>query len=339
MIFEERYVKWLVNEAKTKYKDDIALIVLYGSYQTKTHEEGSDVDVFFVPKSDAGWSFSKTFIYNNVGYDIFGMSWDRLDRISELEEDILPLLGHSTIIYADSDENRLKFYDLRKKMILNLNNDEKINKVIDIKLENALNHLIEYKKNTRELLYLYQIILDLSHVVLFGHHSYLKKGLKDLMFVLDELGEIAFKQRILQIIYNKENRFEKTQLLVKDYFAKYNKEIDCQKEPNIEKFDCVRLKNVGAWFEEFTSNFRKAERAENSNNPWQMFLTLAAMQKEFQCVKDIFRPFKLDIFHEFNPDNLSTHLNEVLTLERGMKHILNEKKVKLNIVDDSFLNE
>ena len=40
----------------------------------------SDVDCYFIPKTERAYSFARTFMIEGVGYDIYPMSWERLEE-------------------------------------------------------------------------------------------------------------------------------------------------------------------------------------------------------------------------------------------------------------------
>lgn len=59
-------------ERVERCRDDVDLLLLYGSYLTGDAGPRSDVDLCFVPATERGWQVAETFIYQRVGYDLFG---------------------------------------------------------------------------------------------------------------------------------------------------------------------------------------------------------------------------------------------------------------------------
>lgn len=72
MIFEmtvnDKIINWIVNRAEKYYAEDIALILIYGSYVNGTANAKSDVDCYFIPRTERGYQFAADFIkeYLNV---------------------------------------------------------------------------------------------------------------------------------------------------------------------------------------------------------------------------------------------------------------------------------
>ena len=58
-------VAWVKSQAAA-YRSDIALIAVYGSYINGTAGERSDVDMYFVPRTERAMEFARTFIIGGV---------------------------------------------------------------------------------------------------------------------------------------------------------------------------------------------------------------------------------------------------------------------------------
>ncbi|HSN43820.1 MAG TPA: nucleotidyltransferase domain-containing protein, partial [Propionibacteriaceae bacterium] len=64
--------------------EGVALAAVYGSFGTPAQSETSDVDIFFVPSTPDGAAASMQVIVDGVGYDLWPVSWARLERIADL---------------------------------------------------------------------------------------------------------------------------------------------------------------------------------------------------------------------------------------------------------------
>ena len=89
----DQLVRWLRERAAGAFAGELSLVVSYGSHWNGTAGPLSDVDCYFVPKTERGQEFGGQFILQGVGYDIFPMSWERLGNIARLEESLAPLVG------------------------------------------------------------------------------------------------------------------------------------------------------------------------------------------------------------------------------------------------------
>lgn len=87
-------VDWVVRKIQKDYKDDISLLLTYGSYENGTANLLSDVDFYFIPKTKNAYKLCKTFIVEGVGFDLFPMSWERVEGLAGLNECLTPCLGN-----------------------------------------------------------------------------------------------------------------------------------------------------------------------------------------------------------------------------------------------------
>jgi predicted nucleotidyltransferase len=96
----DRLVAWIRAAAERDFPEDVAVVALYGSYVTGTGGPRSDIDCFFIPRTERGRGFARTFIIDGIGYDIFPMSWERVEGLADLREPLVPLLGDSVVLFA-----------------------------------------------------------------------------------------------------------------------------------------------------------------------------------------------------------------------------------------------
>lgn len=115
-----RLVDWIRATAERDFRDDVALVVLYGSYVTGTAGPHSDIDCFFIPRSERGVALARTFIIGGIGYDIFPLRWERVEGLADLREPLLPLLGDSVVLVAASPAELERFDRLRARLRANL---------------------------------------------------------------------------------------------------------------------------------------------------------------------------------------------------------------------------
>ena len=120
MTNNDRLIRWIQRRAEG-FRGDIAVIAAYGSYINGTANPRSDVDCYFVPKTERGGKFAATFILAGVGYDIFPMNWARLERIADLRDPLTPLVGDVRLLYCDTEADLERFGRLQQALRDNLN--------------------------------------------------------------------------------------------------------------------------------------------------------------------------------------------------------------------------
>ena len=62
-------IKWAINRIEDNYKDDVSLLLSYGSYVNGTANSLSDVDFYFIPKTERAYELCTTFIVESVGFE------------------------------------------------------------------------------------------------------------------------------------------------------------------------------------------------------------------------------------------------------------------------------
>lgn len=177
----DKVIEWIVNKVKSEYADDVSLVLLYGSYINGTANSKSDVDCYFIPKTERGYNLGIGFIIDGVGYDLFPMSWDRITRIADLQECLLPLVGDVRVIYCGDSRDLERFKGIQSKLHGNLVNDEYVKDIAQKKCEDA-NRMCEQLKLGGSLSEIRKIaghvIMTLADAVAIYNHDYFHFGLK-----------------------------------------------------------------------------------------------------------------------------------------------------------------
>ena len=121
---DKELIEWAVEKIKKDYKEDVALLIgQKGACKIPTDEQNVAFD-FYVPCTDRGYQLAQTFIIEDMGYDLFPMSWERLEGIADLNETITFALANGVILYARTKEDEKRFLalqDLLKKRLDNPN--------------------------------------------------------------------------------------------------------------------------------------------------------------------------------------------------------------------------
>ena len=177
----DKVVQWIANKVKTEYADDISLVLLYGSYINGTANNKSDVDCYYIPKTERGYNLGIGFIIDGVGYDLFPISWERVERIADLQECLLPLVGDVQVIYCGDSCDLERFKNVQTKLHSNLDNDEYVKGIAQKRCEDA-NRICEQLKLGGSLSEVRKmaghVIMTLADAVAIYNHDYFHFGLK-----------------------------------------------------------------------------------------------------------------------------------------------------------------
>lgn len=112
---DRRIMDWAIEEAKTKYADNVALILYHDSYRL-----GEDRTVYYPSHivSDGGplSGIARTVMVDGLGYDFFEQPWEAFERMAEGRGGYPTTLADSEIAYARSEEDLQRFLSLREKL-------------------------------------------------------------------------------------------------------------------------------------------------------------------------------------------------------------------------------
>ena len=93
----------LIDKIKKDYASDVALVVIMGSTLYGDTHSRSDLDLYFVPKTERGNRLALTFIVDGIGFDFWAIPWDRLERIANHDERLASIITEGKVIYCASD--------------------------------------------------------------------------------------------------------------------------------------------------------------------------------------------------------------------------------------------
>lgn len=175
-------VDTLLKRIEKKYKNDISLVVCYGSYITGSAYPSSDIDFFFIPKTKKGYEMSLQFIIDNIGYDFWPLSWERAERIANFEEPMTSIIADGVAIYYGDSNDRKRFELLKEKIKASTNPENKA--VLLNRSEKTLNEAkslffdMDNKGNDYEAVssHCAKIMGMLLNVMALNNSTYIKKA-------------------------------------------------------------------------------------------------------------------------------------------------------------------
>jgi predicted nucleotidyltransferase len=246
----------IVEKIEASYSEDISLLICYGSYVTGEYAGMSDIDFFFVPKTNRGYKLGHQFILNNIGYDLWPVSWGRLNNISNLEDQPASILIDGKVLFASSTDDLRKLDDLRNNFKQNLSNDAVVRKMSTKYVERAKAIYFGLQNHESEVFFVEAInaveALLIAIAILNG--TYIKKGLKKIENELDRLPMVpaGFLENHSKMI--RTNNKTKVQQIVNIQIVEREKIWKSKFNPDKKKVDPSEM--VG-FYEEFKSTYNK----------------------------------------------------------------------------------
>ena len=81
----KKLIDMVIERVKRDFPDEIEFIGLTGSFSKNDFHEKSDLDLIILNNTDKGWGIAESFIFDDVGYDIYCASWDNVAKITDMQ--------------------------------------------------------------------------------------------------------------------------------------------------------------------------------------------------------------------------------------------------------------
>lgn len=297
----DKIVKWIVSKVNMEYADDISLVLIYGSYINGSANSKSDVDCYYIPKTERGYNMAVDFIIDGVGYDIFPMSWERVAGIADLRESLSPLVGDVQVIYCGDSCDLERFKEIQSKLHSNLANDEYVKDIARKRCEDA-SRMCEQIKRSGSLPEVRKIaghvITTLADAVAIYNHDYFHFGLKKQYENLESNfpgipGNIVTGYKQVVTALNQNEVKDRTVDLLKNV-CNYM-QITVESQGDIISNEATVAEAINAsWlaglYEEISSTFNKIYVCCESGNYILAFLSAVCLQRELDDAKEAGSP-------------------------------------------------
>lgn len=312
-----------IEKIRQDYADDISLVVVMGSYVFNDIHDRSDLDIFFVPKTERGYKLGFTFIIDEIGFDLWPISWERLEGIAHHKERITSIITDGKILYSSSPEDLRRFEELIEAAGNTQDRKQCLEKALGVfdesyKMIDHLTNQTELSGARRQAILLLNNIAHtlslLNGIPIRRGRSRLKKEvmemtlipedfslLYDTVFSSDQLDDI--KRDLLHLMKNTEKLIQEE----KDNLLK--------KSPVKDVFD--------GFFEELINCYNKIEHAFEINDPKTCLFAACEIHEEIDHALDYCSgkdPQLPDILEAYDPD----HLEGILMKSREHKKLFTE---------------
>lgn len=316
----DNIVKWIVNKVSAEYADDVSLVLIYGSYVNGTANSKSDVDCYYIPKSERGYDLAVSFIIDGVGYDIYPIPWERVERIADLLDNMSPLVGDAEIVYFNSAEDVKRFKAMQARLASNLLNDKYVKEIAAMRCKEAgklcamlnRNHNNNHNHSESEIRKTAGfVIMTLADAVAVYNNEYyhfgLKKQFEDLRDNIPNVPRnIADGYRSVVEAADIGDVIKCTMTLFKDVCAYLNvtaalPEVSGQKNQAVNNVDASSLALL---YEEISSTFNKIYVCCEAGNYISAFLSAVCLQRDLDDAKEAGCP-DYDLLSGFNYKELN----------------------------------
>ena len=332
----EMIVDWAINKIQKQYKGDVSLLLTYGSYENGTSNPLSDVDFYFIPKTDHAYELCKTFIVEGIGFDLFPMSWERVAGLAEINEFLTPCLANVKILYCDSEEDKIRFEELQNRLRENLNNKQfmldKAFKQIEMGMDAYTTMIFEDDINEVRTL-AGEMVMFLSDSVAYANQTYFKRGLKTQLEDIKNIGGIPndfvlLYESVIKSISQSEIKKYCYKMIknTKDFLSsKVEKSINEKKKTNYEE--------LAGMYEEGISTWNKIYVCCDSGNAVLAYISGVCLQRELNVVSREYGLNKFDLMGAYSANKLEQFRNRAMDIQKEFVKIIEENGVNIEAYD------
>jgi hypothetical protein len=357
MTDNNRLTDWVIHKIKTKYSDDVALLVAVEGASVNGDGHGEAFD-YFVPATDRGNQLGQTFIIGDVGNDLYPRSWERCERTANLEDWATFCLGKGKVLYSRSKEDEERFEAIRQKLFTNLHDASFIYKRALERLDSAMD--MYRTMMFEERLYKVRGLAGFIHYYLAMGVAYLNNT-----YIADS----GWNQGMLSM-YAKWNKLPKrfleyyetiiaaktvgelrsvSHLLIssaRQFIAEHRPEnASLPKPPD--------YKGLADWYQELRTKWNRIYYYCKTNDSDAVFLDACDLQNELSIISeefDLFHSFKveerfgfneMDLLGAFDAQNLEPLSKRAAELENIIVSAIEKHGVKIRRYEtlDEFLSK
>ena len=331
---DKELVEWAINKIQTEYKDDVSLLIgQVGGGKNPTDEQNMVFD-FFVPATERGFQLTRTFIIEDMGYDLYPMTWERLERIANIEEpNTIFAFAKGEVIYAKSQEEKTRFENLKAEMLSKLQ-DKAFQMPKSLEFLETAQEIFQTMLFEESLCNIRKaaggVCSFLMSSIALVNGTYLKSGYMNLTNDLQEMKDYPceFQKTFMEMISAnetdviREKVYELIKMTRKFLMEKVTIEEREAFEPNFE--------DLAMWYQEMRYTFRRISYFTGIKSVEDSYLLGCYLQIEFDAVQEDFHLKKMDLLSYFDKEDLGKFAKRAEEIEAYLVKVIEESNVHQN---------
>ncbi|MCL2123720.1 MAG: hypothetical protein FWH34_06475 [Desulfovibrionaceae bacterium] len=330
---DNRLVEWAVNEAQTRYRNEVSLLLEHNSYCLERDRSVRYVNTII---SDARpyIGLARTFIINGIGYDFNQVSWESFERDAQGRGTYPCVLADADILYSKNEAERQRFLYLRAKFFAHLADPvymyerglEFLNNAMDIYKTMMFEDALDKARIAAS-----GIVHHLAIAVACYNQTYNKdyRRLEDLR-AMRHVPE-GFEALCGQILAAKTTG--ELQTLCHDLIA-VTRDFFKVNDKRAHKAEAPDVQYLADWYQECSYYFRRIYHFCAQDDAWQAFSQGCGLQTDLDDIAQDFRLRGLDISAYFDADNLPAYAEKVKQAEDNIVTAIDSGGVKLDAYAD-----
>lgn len=326
---DRELMEWAIERIQAEYPEDVALLIgQVGACKTPEDEQNMAFD-FFIPATERGNQLAQTFIIEDMGYDLYPISWERLQGIVDFHEPrMIFAFMKGEVIYARNEEDQKRFESMKQELELNLRNKDKT-------FHKALEFL-----NTAMEIYQTMMFEDslcavrkaaggvasyLMNAIAMVNGQYLRNGYGNLSLEMNEMNQIPERfeevyEKVLKAVTIEELQMYTHELIkiTRDMFIQMKPTDQREERPE----ESINYDDLADWYQEARYSFRRIEYYVKEKSVEDCFLLGCYLQIEFDAIQDEFGLRNMELLGVFNGSKLDEFGKRAKELEEYIVGVL-----------------
>jgi len=322
---------WVINKIESEYRSDVCLLLEHKTL--KLDKDMADTKFgFYIPATNRANGLARTFIIDGIGYDLFPMSWERVENMADVKSYNTTCLGDANILWARSDEDRQRFISLQARLQANLQNPQYM-------IERAkkwLNTVAEIYQDTLFEEKLYKVrenagyICDLlSIAVAFANLRYFTHGQTNQLVELAKMERVPsdfielYRKIVIESCPDKQKKhcFELIKN-TKEFFATFEEPASANTFTDFSE--------LASWYQELCYTWRRVYHWCDKNDPINAYIWCCMLQNEAKEWGTKFGITDTDILSHYDASDLESFRKRAEKVELNFRHAIEENGVKLD---------
>lgn len=339
----EKLEQWAIKKIESEFPDDVCLLLNHKNLKLdKDNKAGKTGFESFVPCTTRANGLARTFIIDGIGYDLFPQTWERFEKMADVDHYNLTCLDDAVVVWARTEADKQRFESLQARLHANLKNPhlmlERAKKWMNTAMELFADTLFEEKvyivrKNAGYICDLLAIAVAYTNGTFF-HHG--------------QTGQVEALRQMSNVPNNFINIYEK---------IIFEQDPDTQKElcrtlldltkVHINSLEMKKQKEkrdpceIAGWYHELSYTWRKIYHFCETSEVVSAYLWACMLQEELCQLKNEYEVPELDILSTFNADDLKAFAGAARKAELAIINAIEADGGKLDKYEsiDEFLEK
>ena len=324
-------IDWAINKIETEYRNDVCLLLEHNTLKLERDMSTAAFD-YYIPATNRANGLARTFIVDDIGYDLFPIPWERIERMADVKDYNTTCLANAKILWAKSEEDRQRFTSLQARLQANLQNPqhmlERAKKWYETVKEIHQDNLFEEK--------LHKVRENAGHIcdllaiaVAFVNGRYFPHGQTS---QLQELSGMKKQPANFTNLYREiitESSPEKQKRLCHEIICTTKNFLDQQQPPTATP-STPDFTELAAWYHELSYTWRRVYHWCDEKDPINAYIWCCMLQNEADEWGAKFGITDTDILSSFDAANLENFRKRAMDVEQNFVRAIAENGVKLD---------